>query len=57
MKEPDEEEILKEIRNLKNRKAAGEDGLEAELLKNGGQQLYNRITHLVKLTLVAEQDT
>ena len=32
-----EEEVSKAIRRLKNGKAAGIDGVSAELLKNGGQ--------------------
>ena len=41
-----EEEVSKAICRLKNGKAAGIDGVSAELLKNGGQTVIERLTKL-----------
>jgi hypothetical protein len=38
----------KAIRNLKNNKAAGTDGIHSELIKYGGDKLLNRIYELVR---------
>lgn len=43
---PSLEEILSAIRSLKNNKAAGPDGIHAEMLKHGGSTLQQ---HLLKL--------
>ena len=37
-----EEEIRKQIKRLKNKKAAGEDGLENEVWKNGNKKIIRR---------------
>ena len=36
------------IRNLKNNKAAGIDGIHLELIKYGGNKLLNRVYELVR---------
>jgi len=36
------------MRNLKNNKAAGTDGIHPELIKYGGNKLLNRIYELVR---------
>ena len=36
------------MRNLKNNKAAGSDGIHLELLKYGGNKLLNRTDELVR---------
>jgi hypothetical protein len=36
------------VRNLKNNKAAGTDGVYPELIKYGGNKLLNRICELVR---------
>ena len=41
-----EEEINKAIQRLKNGKAAGADGVSAELLKSGGQVVVEKLTNL-----------
>jgi len=42
------EDVKKAIRNLKNNKAAGTDGIHPELIKYGGNQLLNRMYELVR---------
>jgi len=42
------EDVKKAIRNLKNNKAAGTDGIRSKLIKYGGNKLLNRIYELVK---------
>jgi len=46
--EPTLEEIDLQIKNLKNNKAPGEDGLQAELLKNGGEDVTQWIWQVIK---------
>ena len=38
------------IKCLKNHKAPGKDQILAEFLKKGGETLWRRIHHLIKLT-------
>ena len=40
------DEVLRVIKELKNGKSSGVDGIQAELLKNGGEEMINRITRL-----------
>ena len=42
------EDVKKAIRNLKNNKADGTDGIHPELIKQGGDKLLNRMYELVK---------
>jgi hypothetical protein len=42
------DDVEKAIRNLKNNKAAGTDGIRSELIKYGGYNLLNRISDLVR---------
>jgi len=42
------EDVQKAIRNLKNNKAAGIDGIELELIKYRGIKLLNRMYELVR---------
>jgi hypothetical protein len=42
------EDVKKAMRNLKNKKAAGIDGIHLELIKYGGNKLLNRIYELVR---------
>ena len=44
---PTRYEILREIRDLKNNKAAGIDGVNAELIKYGGQRLHEEVIKIV----------
>ena len=44
------EDIKKAMRNLKNNKAAGTDGIHPEWIKYGGNKLLNRIYELVRQT-------
>ena len=41
------EDVKKAIRNLKNNKVAGTDGIHLELIKYGGNKLLNRMYELV----------
>jgi hypothetical protein len=41
------EDVKKAIRNLKNNKAAGTDGIHPELIKYGADKLLNRMYELV----------
>lgn len=47
-KEPDEIEIARQIRRLKNNKASGEDGIVAEHIKSAGPNTVKEITQLIK---------
>jgi hypothetical protein len=42
------EDVKMAMRNLKNNKAAGNDGRHPELIKYGGNKLLNRIYELVR---------
>jgi len=42
------EDVKEAIRNLKNNKAAGSDGIHLELIKYGGNKLLNRMYELVR---------
>jgi len=42
------ENVKKAMRNLKINKAAGTDGIHSELIKYGGNKLFNRIDELVR---------
>jgi len=42
------EDVKEAMRNLKNNKAAGTDGIHPELIKYGGNKLMNRIYELVR---------
>ena len=42
------DDLKKAIRNLKNNKVAGTDGIYLELIKYGGNKLLNRIYELVR---------
>jgi len=42
------EDVKEAMRNLKNNKAAGTDGIHPELIKYGGNKLLNRIYELVR---------
>ena len=42
------EDVKKAIRNLKNNKLAGTDGVHTELIKYGGDKLLNRMYELVR---------
>ena len=42
------EDVKKAVRNLKNNKAPGTDGVHPELIKYGGNKLLNRICELVR---------
>jgi len=48
-------EVQKAIKELKNCKAAGKDGLPAELLKSGSEQLHNTIHQVIQRIWVDEQ--
>ena len=49
IKEPTYEEVTYVIMCLKNHKAAGSDGITAELLSNGGDALFHRIHQLIQM--------
>ena len=55
IKTPDIEEIGKIIKELKNNKSPGENGLAAEVYKYGGEQLQTQIYTLVKEVWDLEQ--
>ena len=42
------EDVKEAIRNLKNNKAAGTDGIHPELIKYGGNKLLNRMYELIR---------
>lgn len=44
---PTLEEVAQAIKNLKNYKAAGEDNIPAELIKNGGKTLCGRLHQII----------
>lgn len=45
---PTEIEVKEQIKRLRNGKAPGEDGIEAELLKYGGEQMQKQIHQLIQ---------
>ena len=48
VEEPTIEGVEKAIKNLKNNKAAGSDGIQPELLKYRGNKLLNRVYELIR---------
>ena len=44
---PTQEEVKKAISELKNGKAAGKDGIPAELLKAGSERLHDEIFRII----------
>ena len=51
---PSQDEVRIAINRLKNNKAAGADGLQAELFKTGGQMLVRSMHQLISTTWVEE---
>ena len=49
LKEPSYNEVAYVINSLKNNKSAGLDGITAELIKNGGISLFERIYQLMMM--------
>ena len=49
------QETLEVIRNLKNKRAPGEDSITSELIKYGGRTLWNRIHPLITTIWETEQ--
>ena len=49
------EDVKKAMRNLKNNKAAGTDGIHPEWVKYGGNKILNRIYELVGQILKEER--
>ena len=45
---PKKEDVFESIKNLKNNKAPGQDGICAELIKNGDMKLWEEIYKLVQ---------
>ena len=45
---PDDDEIARAIKNMKNGKAAGDDGVAVEALKYGGPRLQQEVCRIVK---------
>lgn len=42
------EEVEQQVKKLKNQKSPGEDEVTAELIKNGGEELINKIHKLIQ---------
>ena len=40
------DEVLRVIKKMKNGKSSGVDGIHAELLKNGGEEMVKKVTRL-----------
>jgi hypothetical protein len=55
VEEPTIQDVKEAIRNLKNNKAAGTDGIHLELIKYGGNELLNRLYELVRQILEEER--
>lgn len=49
-----EAEMIRAIKKLKNNKAAGMDEIQAEILKNGGETMIQKLTNLCNLCWVEE---
>lgn len=54
---PTSEQVERCIGQLKNRKAAGEDGFMAEFLKYGGPQVFQRVVTIVQTAWRAAVDS
>ena len=50
-----DEEIVQAVKAMKNNKAAGVDGIAAELIKHGGQRLQDEVIKIFKM-IWAEED-
>ncbi|PSN43121.1 hypothetical protein C0J52_10468 [Blattella germanica] len=55
LKEPSYNEVAYVINSLKNNKSAGLDGITAELIKNGGISLFERIYQLMMMIWTEEK--
>jgi hypothetical protein len=51
------EDVKKTMRNLKNNKAAGTDGIRPDLIKYGGNKLLNRMYELVRQIHIVHSPT